>query len=181
MKIIFTFLILLVFQILPAQKSSLLSCEKEMELNKIIIDKLQKENTYYKESLNLLTPIKSIEIDGLKFDIIKITSSKKDLTLNIEFIYKNITDMDRVFFQCEQAFLIDSKGNQFQTYELFVGAEKNIRVENITPNIPRKGRMQFKISESNMPIIKELKLKFYSKSPLQFGDTRTAIFENIDI
>ena len=93
-----------------------------------------------------------MEIDGLQLDIITVTASKKDMSLKIEFIYKNTTADIRTFFQCEQAFLIDPQGNQYQTYDIAAGADKNIRVENVRPYIPHKGSVLFKITNDIVKI-----------------------------
>lgn len=181
MKIFFTISILLIFQVYSSQKIKDSPCEQERATSKEIISQLQKENSYYKEILNLLKPVKSIEIDGLQIDLIKVTGSKKDMTLNLEFIYKNLNTDNRKFFQCSQASLIDPQGNRYDTYEIIVGSNKDIRIENISPNIPHKAKVQFKISEGDFPEIRELKIKFYSNNPLVSGDLQPAVFENINV
>ncbi len=49
-----------------------------------------KQNLYYKETLHLLTPIKSVDIDGLRIDITIIIGSRKKNTLTLTAIYTNL-------------------------------------------------------------------------------------------
>ena len=181
MKTTITISILFLFQIYSAQKIKSSICEQELATDKEIISQLQKENLYYKETLNLLKPIKSTTIDGLQIDLIKVAGSKKDMTLNLEFIYKNLSTGNRKFFQCSQASLIDPQGNQYKTYEIIVGSDKDIRIENISPNVPHKGKIHFKISEGDFLVIRELKIGFYSDDPLKSGDVQRAVFEDINV
>ena len=146
-------LLLLTATVYSAQNNPEINQLKQVVQNqKIEIKELSQQNNYYKETLNLLKPIKSLEIDGLQLDIITVTASKKDMSLKIEFIYKNTTADIRTFFQCEQAFLIDPQGNQYQTYDIAAGADKNIRVENVRPYIPHKGSVLFKITNDIVEI-----------------------------
>lgn len=175
-------LLMLTATVYSAQNNPEINQLKQVVQNqKIEIKELSQQNNYYRETLNLLKPIKSLDIDGLQIDIITVTASKKDMSLKIEFMYKNTNSDNRTFFQCEQAFLIDPQGNQYQTYDIAAGANKNIRVENVRPNIPHKGSMLFKITNDSVPMIKELSLKFYSNNSAKNGNVQTAIFENLDI
>lgn len=80
----------------------------------------------------------------MQLDITNIVGSKTDKTVTVTFMYKNIEDETRTFFQCEQAYFIDPQGNQAQTYEVFVSFNNETRAENIKPNIPTKASITFK-------------------------------------
>lgn len=181
MKNLFTFLFIAIVQIGYSQKLDCTDLKIELQNIKSQNTELTKQFDYYKETLNLLKSIKSLEIDGLQIDIVKIIGSSKDKTLKFEFIFKNITSENRTFFQCEQAFIIDPQGNQYQTYEIISGANKNIRVENIKPNIPYKGTILFRTFDETSPTISELQLKFYSNNAMKNGNIQIAIFENLEI
>ncbi len=181
MKTIFSISIFLISQIYNAQNIKNIPCEQELATGKEMISHLQKDNLYFKDTLNLLKPIKSTKIDGLQIDIVKAIGSKKDMTLNLEFIYKNINTENRKYFQCSQASVIDPQGNHYKTYQVIVGSDKDVRIENISPNLPHKGKIQFKVSEVDFPVIKELKIKFYANDPLKFTSVQSAVFENINV
>lgn len=181
MKTIFSISIFLISQIHNAQNIKTIPCEQELATGKEIISHLEKDNLYFKDTLNLRKPIKSTKIDGLQIDIIKAIGSKKDMTLNLEFIYKNINTENRKYFQCSQASVIDPQGNQYKTYQVIVGSDKDVRIENISPNIPHKGKTKFQISEVDFPVIKELKINFYADDFLKSTRVQFAVFENINV
>ncbi|RRT86406.1 MULTISPECIES: hypothetical protein [Empedobacter] len=153
--------------------------ENELKFQKAKNEELSKENRYYKETLGLLKPIQSVKIEGLQLDITSIVGSKADKTVTVTFMYKNIEAETRSFFQCEQAYFIDSQGNQAQTYEVFVSFNNGIRAENIEPNIPTKATITFKTTETTFPIIRQLKIIVYSK--VLMTKNNEAIFENLDV
>ncbi|MFV0148955.1 hypothetical protein OBK20_07945 [Empedobacter falsenii] len=153
--------------------------ENEIKIQKAKNEELSKENRYYKETLDLLKPIQSVKVDGLQLDITSIVGSKTDKTVTVTFMYKNIEDETRTFFQCEQAYFIDPQGNQAQTYEVFVSFNNEIRAENIKPNIPTKASITFKRTETTFPIIRQLKIIVYPKEVM--AKQIEAIFENINI
>ncbi|QLL57228.1 hypothetical protein [Empedobacter falsenii] len=153
--------------------------ENELKFQKAKNGELSEENRYYKETLNLLKPIKSVKVDGLQLDITSVVGSKADKTVIVTFMYKNIEAETRGFFQCEQAYFIDPQGNQAQTYEIFVSFNNGIRAENIKPNIPTKATVTFKTTETTFPIIRQLKIIVYPKEVM--AKQIEAIFENLDV
>ena len=64
--------------ILYAQKTECTTIQKELENAKIEVAELSKQNLYYKETLNLIKPIKTSIVDDVEFSITKIVGSKKD-------------------------------------------------------------------------------------------------------
>ncbi|GGF07853.1 hypothetical protein SAMN05443634_10381 [Chishuiella changwenlii] len=153
--------------------------ENELKFQKAKNEELLKENRYYKETLDLLKPIHSVKIDGLQLDITSVVGSKADNTVTVTFMYKNIEVETRSFFQCEQAYFIDPQGNQAQMYEVFVSFNNGIRAENIKPNIPTKATITFKTTETNFPIMRQLKIIVYPKEVM--AKQIEAIFENLDV
>ena len=105
----------------------------------------------------------------------------KCLKLNIStwFIYENNSFETRDFLQCQEASAIDARGNQFQTYEVYVAPNKNMRAEKIKSYIPIKGNFVFKTEEMDFPIFRILKIFVYPKDNI--SSPRGVIFENIAV
>ncbi|MCD9854527.1 hypothetical protein LUD75_07405 [Epilithonimonas sp. JDS] len=169
-------------QILFAQKSDCSDLKNELKNNKEQILELSKQVDYYKETLSLLKPIRTVNIDGMKLDIVKVNGTKLSKTISVTFIYQNTESTARKSFQCEEAFLIDPQGNQFQTSEVLVAPNKRIRAQNILPEIPTKATMTFSVADlkqTDFPIIKILTLKVYAKD--NKSNPYSAVFENIPV
>lgn len=154
MKNIISSLMLFSTCLFSAQKSDCSTIQKELENSKIEVAELSKQNLYYKETLNLLKPIKTTIVDDVEFSITKITGSKKEKTITVTFLYENKSSETRDFLQCQEASAIDAKGNQFQTYEVYVAPNKNMRAEKIKSNIPIKGNFVFNTEETDFPILR---------------------------
>ena len=165
--------------ILLAQKTECTTIQKELENAKIEVAELSKQNLYYKETLNLIKPIKTSVVDNVEFSITKIVGSKKDKTITITFIYENKSFESRDFLQCQEASAIDPQGNQFQTYEVYVAPNKNMRAEKIKSNIPIKGNFVFKTEETNFSIFRILKILVYPKDNM--SSPKEVIFENVAV
>ncbi|KFC18322.1 hypothetical protein [Epilithonimonas lactis] len=168
-------------QILFAQKSDCSDLKNELKNKKDQITELSKQVDYYKETLNLLKPIRTVDIDGMKLDIVMVNGHKKDKTISVTFIYQNTESTARKSFQCEEAFIIDPQGNQFQTSEVLV-APKRIRAQNILPEVPTKATMTFAaadLAETAFPLIKVLTIKIYAKDSK--NNPYNAVFESIPV
>lgn len=165
--------------ILYAQKTECTTIQKELENAKIEVAELSKQNLYYKETLNLIKPIKTSIVDDVEFSITKIVGSKKDKTITITFLYENKSSESRDFLQCQEASAIDPQGNQFQTYEVYVAPNKTMRAEKIKSNIPIKGNFVFKTEETEFPIFRILKILVYPKDNM--SSPKEVIFENIAV
>lgn len=176
-----TFILLFVFLSIGffAQTKDCSKLEAEITKNKSEIAELSKQNLYYKETLNLLTTVKSATFEEMQFDLIKIEGSRIEKTLSVQFIYKSLAKENRNFLQFEQALGIDPQGNQFHNYEVSVAANSGIRVENIQPNIPIKGSVVFQVSETDFPLIRILKMKVFSKD--LSNPVGEIVFENIPV
>ena len=179
MKNIISSLMFLFIGIISAQKSDCATTQRELESAKIEVAELSKQNIYYKETLNLLKPISTDIVDDVEFSITKIIGSKKDKTITITFLYENKSFEIRDFLQCQEASAIDARGNQFQTYEVYVAPNKNIRAEKIKSNIPIKGNFVFKTDETNFPIFRILKILVYPKDNM--SSPKEVIFENVAV
>ena len=179
MKNIISSLMLFSTCLFSAQKSDCSTIQKELENSKIEVAELSKQNLYYKETLNLLKPIKTTIVDDVEFSITKITGSKKEKTITVTFLYENKSSETRDFLQCQEASAIDAKGNQFQTYEVYVAPNKNMRAEKIKSNIPIKGNFVFNTEETDFPILRIVKILVYPKDNI--SSPKEVIFENIAV
>ncbi|PQA90396.1 hypothetical protein SAMN05421796_108183 [Chryseobacterium piscicola] len=182
MKSILILIISVFSQILFAQKSDCSDLKNELKNNKDQITELSKQVDYYKEALNLLKPIRTVDIDGMKLDIVMVNGHKKDKTISVTFIYQNTESTARKSFQCEEAFIIDPQGNQLQTSEVIVAPNKRVRAQNILPEIPTKATMTFAapdLAEASFLIIKVLTIKIYAKD--NKNNPYNAVFENIPV
>lgn len=169
-------------QITFAQKSDCSDLKNELKNNKEQITELSKQVDYYKETLNLLKPIRTVDIDGMKLDIVMVNGHKKDKTISVTFIYQNTESTARKSFQCEEAFIIDPQGNQLQTSEVIVAPNKRIRAQNILPEVPTKATMTFAatgLAETHFPLIKVLTIKIYAKDSK--NNPNNAVFESIPV
>jgi hypothetical protein len=117
--------------------------------------------------------------NDVQFSITKIIGSKKDKTITITFLYENNSFETRDFLQCQEASAIDARGNQFQTYEVYVAPNKNMRAEKIKSNIPIKGNFVFNTEETDFPILRIVKILVYPKDNM--SSPKEAIFENIAV
>lgn len=179
MKNIISSLMLFSTCLFSAQKSDCSTIQKELENSKIEVAVLSKQNIYYKETLNLLKPIKTTIVDDVQFSITKIIGSKKDKTITITFLYENNSFETRDFLQCQEASAIDARGNQFQTYEVYVAPNKNMRAEKIKSNIPIKGNFVFNTEETDFPILRIVKILVYPKDNI--SSPKEVIFENVAV
>lgn len=185
MKTLISILSVIICPFWYCQKTNCTTIEKELQSNKMQVAELSKQINYYKETLNLLTPIRTVNVDGLEINITKIVGSTRDKSLSVIFVYQNKDSQIREFFQCEQAYLIDPQGNQFQTHDVFVAPNNGIRMEKITPNILAKGKITFKTIdptttlETTTPTIRILTLKVFAKNHID--SPYSAVFENIPI
>ena len=179
MKNIISSLMLFSTCLFSAQKSDCVTTQRELENSKIEVAELSKQNIYYKETLNLLKPISTNIVDDVQFSIAKIIGSKKDKTITVTFLYENKSSETRDFLQCQEAYAIDARGNQFQTYEVYVAPNKNMRVEKIKSYIPIKGNFVFKTEEMDFPIFRILKILVYPKDNI--SSPKEVIFENIAV
>ena len=84
-----------------------------------------------------------------------------------------------IFLSILRASAIDARGNQFQTYEVYVAPNKNMRAEKIKSYIPIKGNFVFKTDETDFPILRILKIMVYPKDNI--SSPKEVIFENIAV
>ncbi len=123
------------------------------------IQSVKSENLYYKKSLEINKPIAQGRVNGLEFTVTNITGNRKDKTLVITYLYKNISKEVRRDYHGTQAYIVDERGNQTNTYDV-LASNKGVRVEQVHPDIPMKGFIKFKLDEIDFPVIKLLHLQF---------------------
>lgn len=185
MKKLSTILLLSTTTLAYSQENECAGINKELQISKTQVAEMSKEIVYYKETLHLLKPVRTFNVDGMELNITKISGSKKDKSIRITMVFQNKDSEIRSFFQCEQALLIDPQGNQYQTYDVFVAPNNGIRAEKILPSIPTKASIIFKTTDptnpidTSIPTIKILILKVYSKNHMD--SPYSATFENIPV
>ncbi len=70
MKIAISTALLILTNILSAQKSDCSELKTELQNSKLQNTELSKQLEYYKETLNILKPIKTVNVDGMELSII---------------------------------------------------------------------------------------------------------------
>lgn len=182
-KIIAGATILLSTQIAFGQKAECPELQTKIENQKAEITELSKQNLYFKETLNLLKPLITAKSDNLQIDIIKAIGSKKDKTLKVYYIYKNLNPMPRKYFQPGQAYIVDPQGNQVNSFEVYA-SESQRRVDNIEHNLPIKGVLVFSLKDIenlNFPVLALCQLKFSNEDEKTFGPYSKLNFKNIPV
>lgn len=145
------------------------------------IQSVKNDNLYYKKTLDINQPIAQTTVNNLEFTIINAIGNKKDKTLEITYLYKNVSDAVRESYQISSAYIVDDRGNQTQTYDVYA-TKKDARITSIEPNIPIKGFIKFKIDEIDFPIIKVLNLTFFYKGEDIYAKLeQVAVFKDIPV
>lgn len=138
-----------------AQKMDCTATKAELTNVKAENAELTKQNVYYKETLNLLTPIKTSTTDGLKIDIVSATASRKNKTLSLTAIYTNVTNETRKIAASEKIISVDPRGNQYSSINLMMGANSRWGTE-VRSNIPLRATADFRIGDNEFPMIRQL-------------------------
>ncbi|MDO4764286.1 MAG: hypothetical protein Q4A00_07910 [Flavobacteriaceae bacterium] len=145
------------------------------------IQSVKNENLYYKKTLDINKPITQTIVNNLEFTIISAIGNKNNKTLEINYLHKNISDEVRKRYQVMGGYIVDDRGNQTNTYNVFA-TKNNVAIENIQPNIPIKGFIKFKIDEIDFPIIKVLNLGFsYEGKDVYAKHEQIAVFKDIPV
>ena len=155
MKKLFLLLASALVLTVKAQKNPCESLNIEIANLKAENAELTKQNVYYKETLNLLTPIKTSTTDGLKIDIVSATASRKNKTLSLTAIYTNVTNETRKIAASEKIISVDPRGNQYSSINLMMGANSRLGTE-VRSNIPLRATADFRIGDNEFPMIRQL-------------------------
>lgn len=145
------------------------------------IQSVKNDNLYYKKTLDINKPISQSVVNDLEFTIINAVGNRKNKTLEITYLYKNISNEVRKRYQTAGTYIVDDRGNQAETYDVF--ATKNeISIVELQPNIPVKGYVKFKLDEIDFPIIKVLNLGFYYQGEdIYAKSVQVAVFKDIPV
>lgn len=163
-----------------AQTSDCSELKIQLENQKTEIAELLKQNNYYKETLNLLRPLKSNSANNLDISIISAVGNKQGKTITISYLYKNTSTDVRRDFQPLKSYFVDVRGNQYETYDVYAAADR-LRVEQVYPNIPMRGYIKFKVEEVDFPMIRLLNLNFgYVGNEIRTRNVNVS-FENIPV
>lgn len=151
-----------------------------IENQKSEILELSKQNTYFKDTLNMLKSQKSSAANNLKFDILNIVGDKKGKALTIYYTITNTDNKKRKSYSPNKAYFIDPQGNAVSTTDMKMSSNQK-GIDNIEPNIPVKGSLKFNIEELDIPIVKIIDLKFSNSNVLKDGQYSNVSFQNIPV
>jgi len=157
-----------------AQNSQCDSVKKKNDQLTESIKALSKENEYFRKSLNILKPIKSVEQGGLTFNLTKCEGNIKEQTITLTcFIINHKANSE---FQFEKANLTDIQGNNFLSYDFKIG---NQDVRNMLfTDTPLGTKITFKNVLPSTQMIKMIGLSYYGTGLFEKG---TFIFNDIAV
>lgn len=161
-----------------AQKNECAALKVELTNVKAENTELSKQNLYYRETLHLITPIKSVNIDGLRIDITSIVASRKKKTLTLTAIYTNLDNKVREVAATDKIVIIDPRGNQYPSTYILMGANDRW-ARDVQPNIPMKMMAEFNYTEDEFPMVRQL--TWYLLTNANYYNKITASFENIPV
>lgn len=161
-----------------AQKNECEALKGELTNVKAENAELTKQNLYYKETLRLLTPVKSVSADGLKIDILSAVASKKDKSMTLTAVYINTSSEVRKYAATDRINIVDPRGNQYTSSYLAMGPNNDHWGRDVPPNIPMKVTAQFAISGDDFPILRLI--TWYLKSNESLTNI-PVILENIPV
>ena len=154
-------------------KSKVQKMSIEIENKKNIIEKLNKENIYYKESLYLVNSEPKVEKNNFEF---KITSAKGDINTGKVYITALVENKGlAVKFNPNKSDFTDPKGNNYSSFNHKVG--KFSYIEKLQKNVPTKFIFEFDKVIEQIPMIKSLTMYIYD--PNRLGRKFDFYFSNI--
>ena len=157
-----------------AQNSQCDSVKKKNDQLSERIKALSKENEYFRKSLNILTPTKSVDQGGLTFNLIKCEGNIKEQTITLTcFIINHKANSD---FQFEKANLTDIQGNNFLSYDFKIG-NQDVR-NTLFTDTPLATKITFKNVLPATQMIKVIGLNYYGTGLFDKG---VFIFNNIGV
>ena len=138
------------------------------------IKSLSKENEYFRKSLNILTPVKSVEQGGLTFNLTKCEGNIKEQTITVTcFIINHKANSE---FQFEKVSLTDIQGNNFSTYDVKIG-DANTR-NMLYTETPLETKIIIKNVLPSTQMIKLIGLSYYGTGLFEKG---TFIFNDVAV
>lgn len=90
-----------------------------------------KENEYFRKTLNILTPVASVERGGLTFNLTKCEGNLEAQTITLTFfIINHRANSD---FQFEKSNFVDIQGKNFESYGIQIGGRIRNKLFTDTP------------------------------------------------
>lgn len=96
----------------------------QLQALKLENTELTQQNIYFKQTLDLLKPMATNKVDGLRFDVLKLVGDRKNKTLKVFYLFTNTQGQNRDSFQPSSAHIVDPQGNQLLTYEVFAAPKQ---------------------------------------------------------
>lgn len=134
-----------------------------------------KENEYLRQSLKILTPVKSANAVKVDFGLVSVKGSTKDQT--VEVVLTLVNKDAHKYFQFVEAKMIDVQGNEYQSYDINIGSERSRN--KIFTDVPVKSTIVFKKILPSTKIIKLLNFEFFD--PEKVGNKMSIDMSDIDI
>lgn len=166
---------ILLAQILCAQSADTPS---QLQQHEQEIEELSRQVQYYKNTLNVNKAVRSATFENVRFDLTQVIGSKKDGTVEVNFLYTNIGPTRRSL-QCERAQIVDPQGNQHITTQMYIAPNGRIVANEVLPRTAYRGGLLFRKQNSYFPTIRALSLYVYPQD--NFSNPVPVVFENIPI
>lgn len=123
--------------------------------------KLNKENNYLKQIININKPEYKIEFDKTEFLITKIEGDSKQQTVSISILVNN-KDVNK-YISMSRFTAIDLEGNEYKKKDFAETIGLNsLGSDTFSTNVPKKIVPIIVKVPANTPIIKLLKFNYYS-------------------
>lgn len=165
----------LLAQLLCAQSAD---TQSQLQQHEQEIRELSRQVQYYKNALNTNKAIRSATFENIRFDITQVIGSKKDGTVEVNFLYTNLSPNRRPL-QCERAQLVDPQGNQHLTTQLYIAPNGRIVANEVLSKTAYRGGLLFRKQNSYYPTIRALSLYVYPQDNI--SNPVPVVFENIPI
>lgn len=152
--------------------------KNQLRQHELEIKELSRQVQYYKNALNVNQAIRSVTFENIRFDVTQVIGSKKDGTVEVNFLYTNVGPTLRSL-QCERALMVDPKGNQHLTTQMYIAPNGRIVANEVLPKTAYRGGVLFKKQNSYLPTIRSLALYIYPRD--NFSNPVPVVFENIPV
>lgn len=169
---------ILLAQILCAQADGVQTTVQQHAQHEQEIEELSRQVQYYKNILNTNKAIRSATFENIRFDLTQVIGSKKDGTVEINFLYTNLGGPRRSL-QCERAQIVDPQGNQQLTTQMYLAPGGRVIATDVLPKTAYRGGLLFRKQNSYFPVIRSLSLYIYPQD--NFSNPVPIVFENVPV
>lgn len=165
-----------------AEKDAIIVKQKQELANKLdLIEKLEKDIVYYKETLHLLSSEPILAYNGITF---RITAIKGDTTNGKVLVEGLLTNSGAEnFLQSHSAKAFDPQGNGYQVQASYIEIANAVRIDKLYNDVP----MKFTVSIAGLqkipvgtPMIKALEIEFLTENGTKL-ETISLLFRNLTI